>query len=55
MSIESAGNAPIGDNDEKDSCKIAQQINAVVVGGNLIPKSELQQRLATVEAAANRK
>lgn len=32
-----------------------QKINAVVVGGKLIPKSELQQMLATVEAAANRK
>lgn len=32
-----------------------QKINAVVVRGKLIPKSELQRILATVEAAANRK
>lgn len=32
-----------------------QKINAVVVGGKLIPKSELQRMLATVEATANKK
>lgn len=32
-----------------------QKINAVMVGGKLIPKSELQGMLAAVEAAANKK
>jgi imidazolonepropionase-like amidohydrolase len=32
-----------------------QKINAVMVGGKLISKSELQRMLATIEAAANRK
>ncbi|HEV8483608.1 MAG TPA: amidohydrolase family protein, partial [Blastocatellia bacterium] len=32
-----------------------QKINAVVVNGRLIPKSELQAMLASVEAEANKK
>jgi imidazolonepropionase-like amidohydrolase len=32
-----------------------QKINAVIVRGKLIPKSEVQQMLARVEAAAKRK
>ena len=31
-----------------------QRINAVVIRGRLIPKAELEQMLATVEAVANR-
>lgn len=32
-----------------------QKINAVVVGGKLLPKSELQRMLAAIESASNRK